>query len=91
MTRKLNTSIYQFKIKESVFNEILRSNLNLETTYDFSKSPLAKDAKAKTILSIKAMFGNNHKSMMNFRLYLDVSPLTEYLKANEVESEEQKA
>jgi hypothetical protein len=33
---------------------------------------MVKDAKAKTILSIKAMYGNNHKSMMNFRLYLDV-------------------
>ena len=57
------------------FLTISRSSLSLETVYDFSKSPLVKDAQAKTILSIKAMYGNNHKSMMNFRLYLDVRNL----------------
>lgn len=30
-----------------------------ETIYDLSKSPTEKDAKVKTVLEIKAMYGNN--------------------------------
>ena len=53
------------------------SSITLETTYDFSKSQDAKDAKAKTVLSIIAQSGKSHKSMIDFRLYLDVSLFVE--------------
>ena len=57
------------------FKKFLTSSLQLqcETIYDLSKSPIEKDAKVKTVLEIKAMYGNNQQSMVDFKLYLDVS------------------